>query len=293
MLREGLTREALEELDGVLVRSPDEPAAVALLAAPPQPLNIGGLDSEDADELVRSAAKGTPSVRELALRRLHEVEDDAALLARLTADLEASSPRIRAFAALGLRRLFPGEAVKPLMVRSVLDGSDEVRLGAALALGAVGDPAMVLPIARALESGNAKIRIQAAEALGAMGYPAAVPVLVSHLAALQSGGDARPPRNHIYVGRQFAYVQDFDVEVAQFAAAADPQIGVLTEGAVLDVRVIGVTQVATTVEAGRTRQALASLVGEEKSSRGWLAWWDEHKGDFLGGASAAASTQGG
>lgn len=294
MLREGLTREALEELDGVLTRSPDEPSAVALLAAPPQPLRIGGLDSEDVDDVVRAAAQGTPAVRELALHRLAELEDDTALEARLTQALVASSPRVRAFAALGLRRLFPGKAVEPLLVRSVLDGSDEVRLGAALALGAVGDQAMVLPIARALESENASVRMHAVETLGAMGYPAAVPVLVSHLAALQSGGgEARAPRNHIFVGRQFAFVQDYDVEVAQFAAVADPQINTLTEGAVLDVRVIGVTQISATVEAARTRQALASLVGEEKSSRGWLAWWDANKGDFLGGAAEASTTQGG
>src|SRR6185436_18824066 len=31
-------------------------------------------------------------------------------------------------------------------------------------------------------------------------------------------------------------IQDFDVEVAQFEAVADPQINILTEGVVLDVR---------------------------------------------------------
>jgi type II secretory pathway component GspD/PulD (secretin) len=35
---------------------------------------------------------------------------------------------------------------------------------------------------------------------------------------------------------QQAYIQDFDVEVAQFQAVADPQINVLHEGVVLDVR---------------------------------------------------------
>jgi len=43
-------------------------------------------------------------------------------------------------------------------------------------------------------------------------------------------------RAYVTVVNQQAYVQDFDVEVAQLQAIADPQINVLTEGIVLDVR---------------------------------------------------------
>ena len=43
-------------------------------------------------------------------------------------------------------------------------------------------------------------------------------------------------RAYVTVVNQRAYVQDFDVEVAQFQAIADPIINVLTEGIVMDVR---------------------------------------------------------
>ncbi|MCE9593515.1 MAG: hypothetical protein K8S98_04915 [Planctomycetes bacterium] len=43
-------------------------------------------------------------------------------------------------------------------------------------------------------------------------------------------------RAFVSVINQQAYIQDFDVEVAQFQAVADPQVNVLTEGVVLDVR---------------------------------------------------------
>lgn len=43
-------------------------------------------------------------------------------------------------------------------------------------------------------------------------------------------------RAYVTVVNQRAYIQDFDVEVAQFQSVADPQINVLTEGIVLDVR---------------------------------------------------------
>lgn len=43
-------------------------------------------------------------------------------------------------------------------------------------------------------------------------------------------------RAYVTVINQQAYIQDFDVEVAQFQSVADPQINVLHEGVVLDVR---------------------------------------------------------
>jgi hypothetical protein len=43
-------------------------------------------------------------------------------------------------------------------------------------------------------------------------------------------------RAYVSAINQRAYIQDFDVEVAQFQAVADPQVNVLTEGVVLDVR---------------------------------------------------------
>ncbi|MAE46493.1 MAG: hypothetical protein CMJ86_06315 [Planctomycetes bacterium] len=43
-------------------------------------------------------------------------------------------------------------------------------------------------------------------------------------------------RAYVAVVLQKAYIQDFDVEVAQFQAVADPQVNVLHEGVVLDVR---------------------------------------------------------
>lgn len=45
-------------------------------------------------------------------------------------------------------------------------------------------------------------------------------------------------RAYVSVINQRAYIQDFDVEVAQFQAVADPQVNVLHEGVTLDVRPI-------------------------------------------------------
>ena len=112
-----------------------------------------------------------------------------------------------------------------------------------------------------------------AEALGVAGYPAAVPVLKAQLARLTSpakaSGQTAPPRSHIFVGKQTAYVQDFDVEVAQASAIADPQVNALNQGAVLDVRVIAVTSggTATRTELAAVRAALASLQAREAAEK--------------------------
>ena len=64
----------------------------------------------------------------------------------------------------------------------------------------------------------------------------------------------------------------------------------------LDVRVVGVHIFSTAVETRRIRRSLALLIGEERSARGWLAWWEQNKGDYAPPAtpvSGERSTTGG
>ncbi|HVS11760.1 MAG TPA: HEAT repeat domain-containing protein, partial [Planctomycetota bacterium] len=237
----------------------------------------------------RAASAASPAVRELLVRRLAEVEGPEALEERLAKLLGSHSTRLRSLAALGLRRLFPGREVKRLVVRAVLDGSDSGRLEASLALRASGEPAVILPVVRALESTNVRVRVNSAEALGNMGFEAAVPALITRLASLSNApapaGTGVGGRGYIFVGSQVAYVQDFDVEVAQFQAAADPQVNVLTEGSVLDVRAIGVTIESVAFESRRVRGALQRLTGANpgNSSKSWLDWWETNKGRWIPG----------
>ena len=67
-------------------------------------------------------------------------------------------------------------------------------------------------------------------------------------------------RAFVAVINQQAYIQDFDVEVAQFQAVADPQINVLTEGVVLDVRpIIGHDRKYLTLEIQPTVAKVVAL----------------------------------
>jgi hypothetical protein len=80
-------------------------------------------------------------------------------------------------------------------------------------------------------------------------------------------------------------VRDFDVEVAQAAALANPRIGVVQSGVVLDVAVAGVFEVRTIVRAYRSAiQALAGAdPGDDPTT--WGAFAAAH-------GSAGATTPG-
>jgi len=289
MFDQGLYEEGIDELNPILAREPDQPEAVALLKRSTPPLALPEL-SADADSVttfVRKVCGAKPVAREVAVLRLGELHGEIDLRATLRAELGQGSLRRRAFAALALHRLFPGQEVKALLNRAVLDGSSDVREQAARALGAAEDPAVMLPVLKALGSQSSAVRANAAEALGNMGYPHAVAPLVNHLTAVntlaQSGGGYHPPASHIFVGKQVAYVQDYDVEVAQGSSIADPTINTIMEGAVLDVRVLGVSKTQISSEKAAVRNALANLTGQNpgRTTKAWTGWWDEHGTEWL------------
>ncbi|MBM3987204.1 MAG: hypothetical protein FJ294_04495 [Planctomycetes bacterium] len=286
MAREGLLAESLQQLELVLEADPDQPEALALLAAYQQALLVPGAEEPDPIDALRLAASAPRALQELALSALARRPEQERLHAALLRSLDSHSPRIRALAALGLRRTGAGSAVKALVTRAVLDGSAQVRKECSLALRDAHDEALTLPVLRALGSRSAAVRENAISALGVMNYPAAIEPLVARLGALASapggGGAWKAPASHIFVGKQFAYIQDFDVEVAQGAAVADPQVNTLVEGAVLDVRVIGVSEMTVAVESRKLRTALGQLTGAHPgdTNRAWLAWWEENRSRY-------------
>ncbi len=283
----GLVPEALVQLDRVLVAEPDQAEARDVVRRADFRFELPPTNRLDA--FLAVASKGSPTLREVAVQRLARSDDEAArsvLEERLRTDLVHQDPAVRAFATLALRRLAPGTELEPLFRRALLDVDERVRRGAGLALGAAQEDALIVPVLEALNSQHASLRVHAAEALGTMNYPAAVEPLVDHLSSLQSGGGGPiAPRSYVAFTRQTAYVQDFDVEVSQAQAIADPIINVLSEGAVLEAAVIGVQETVVT-ERAAVRGALARITGQQpgNTTRAWEKWWNEH------GAAWKAST---
>lgn len=285
---QGLTSESLDELDRVLRADPDHSGALTVIARRTFPLERARdreFDVELYKELVIAGGSARPVERELILKLLERSVGRETLAQTFQHELTAFGNRRREFATLAYRRALVGEQVPELLRRCALDGSTAVRTGAARALAATGEPGMTLPLIRALGSQSPALRTNAAEslgvlatALGAPGTALAAPALVHRYSALaQGGGVTRPPAAHLFIGKQFAYVSDFDVEIAQGASIADPTVTVGDEGTLLDVRLGGISGWTTVREARALRGSLELISGEQlgASASAWEAWLAE------------------
>ena len=316
----GQPAKALVELDRYLVEHPGAPEVLDLLRKHRANLKLGALDDlRAADEALsdqddpegaqaaliaasRAIRSLSPTTRQLALLDLDDfafVHLEESGLAQLRSEwLLDSAPAQRRLAAEWMRLSPPLEdalAARALIVRSLVDASEAVRIASATSLGSFEDPSLVAPLVRALRNGKPLVREHAIEALGYSGYELAVPALfnvllapaASPLAPPGQGGGAGPGA-YVQIGRQSAYVQDFDVEVATGAAIADPVIGVLSEGAVLGARVL-----ATRSErrGGSTRLSIERLIGRSigESPKQWASYWDQNRARFEGELQQAAA----
>ena len=277
----GLVQEALTELEGVLAVDPDHAGAIATLQNADLmkvPAVAGAQDEAAAREaLIRFASPLGAAPREIAICELGKSTDKQALQEALAKDLGSPVVVRRSFAAHALRRLCPGTSGKSLLLHTVYDPSADVRLACAQAVKLSGQEAWIVPLVRTIEdSSSSTARANAAEALGVIGNLAAVAPLIARLASpAQATSTGRIPHSHIFVGKQTAYVQDFDVQVAQFQAVADPVVNVFVEGMVTDAAVDGVQDIQFQVENATIRTALSKLTGERPgdSNKAWVAWW--------------------
>ena len=298
-LQNGLLKEGLKVLDKLLQANPDLRSARDAVCAQairfrPPLVQSGGKPittplEKAVDPLLIWCIPRGPALQELGIVELAHLRDRAGLLKAMTAQLGSLDAARRGLASLVLRRLFPGKAHRALILHAVLDPAANVRASTALTLAGAHDTTLVLPLVNTLDSSHPTLRQRAAEALGRMQYPAAVEPLVQRLravaqpGAVAAGGISRPPHSNIFVGTQFAYIQDFDVEVAMGSSIADPVVNVLTSGTVLDVGVISVSQVHFARETRAIRVALGQLTGADpgNTNRAWLKWWEKNSGDWM------------
>jgi hypothetical protein len=284
----GLLVEALEELDRAFEDHPGDgrverhtlrlgERAKFAFGLPDAARYTSGTEREQGDALrtaLATIARLGPSGRLLAAEQLVAAAGVERVRTEVNADLRRSGPLGRRLACELSGRLAPGEESKVLFVRALLDTDPAVRIAGASALGRANEPGFIAPFERALASSNQQVQLNAAQALGVLGQAAALPVIArALLAAPASGGNPSGARGYVFIGRQFAYVQDFDVEVATAATIADPQIGVLVEGSVLDARVLS-TVIERTVVRRHLALSAGRLLGESigDSPKDWEAW---------------------
>ena len=210
------------------------------------------------------------AIEELLVREANADQD-----LRAAARSNGSVPR-RKLALSALQRRPTAGNPRFVLRTAILDGTEDVRQHA-LALakpGTSNDDVAYLATGLAHQQG--KVRVRTAEVLGALGNAAAVKLLVLAAPeagkALAPGGGSGSLRSHIAILQQQAYVRDYDVEVAQAAFIADPKVDVLTTGAVLDVELLGVSEVRTILRS--YRRALEQLTRSDPGDdpRRWPTW---------------------
>ena len=273
LVRSGLRAEAEAEAARALAEAPDDARLLAVLE------RSGLLDAEaprsvaDQRRLLRDGAGRDALERERAARGLALLEPHEQFPALLGSILGSPSARERALGHLLARRLETPPAWRSVLRASLLDPVEDVRCEATRGLAVRGEPRLLGPLLQGLESSRSLLRRNAAQALGVFGHPAAVEPLVGALEASAGRAGQRATFSSL---TQRAILFDFDVEVAAGAVAADPSVVPVTEGVVLDVRILSSEEVV--VDDGRAiRRALARLTdGRERTTRGWLGWWREH-----------------
>ncbi len=217
----------------------------------------------------------------------------AAAPGSFAADLRAlgsPDPAVREAAARRLATRRELAAVRALTRAAVADPDASVRSAALSSLHALRYENTPLYLGSALRSRQEAIRTRAAEALGTFTTNALAPRVLAGYAVDGWGGG---PRVNIFIGQQTAYIRDFEVEVAQTAAIADPIVGVIMEGTVLDFQCLGVQEMITVSEKNAATRAWESLTGQELGSdplewAKWLAARSAHSALSEGTAQAAA-----
>lgn len=217
--------------------------------------------------LLEAALAGEPARRAAAQRALAGVAPEVRVAAALRL-LGRREAVLRAGACRELGLLGDEAGLRALVFHGARDLDAGVREAAVDALASLGHDDAAVPFVRALGSSSPRLVANAAGALARLGDLRAAHALVKRL--VSHGSSAR---SFVSFTRQVSYVRDYDVELAQASSIANPQVGVLEEGVVLDIRVLDASWTDTWLEP-QLVGALARLAGEALAGRAdALAWY--------------------
>lgn len=295
-LRQGLYAEGLDLLDEIDPHSPEWEPAERLVVSRAREILLGSIgpvgpwSERDRRKLVISAVGSSAARRLLARSWLLEQPADelGPQCARL---LRSSRPEHRTLGAQLLAARPYEPTLDSLLRRSLLDRHEETRQAALHATRQYPADRLLPTYTQALGSQRAAVRDAAYAALEGLQDARSVPALIRVLALHLSTGSSGPPRNHVQFGRQISLVTDYEVEIAQGAVIADPEIGIVHDGATLDVRVAASSSVPH-VERRRIARILFQITGQDlgEEFEPWARWWNEN-GEQLLAASPVTSSE--
>ncbi len=234
------------------------------------------MTEEHIKQLLRNLESKSLTERQYARQVLDSLPPDA-LQKPLVQALYSKSPKLRQYAAESLSHVRDDAVLRPLIARAVEDEVEDVRHAAVDSLVTLAGQDVAWSFLREMNGWVPRWRTNAFQALAWIGNPYAIGPLIRHTRYRAYGGGG--PRAHIFVGEQFSYVKDYDVEIATNAVAYDPIIGVVNNGIVLDVQVVRTEQVVDVYERIAAFDALRALTGQNfrEDYAAWNRWWDANR----------------
>lgn len=228
-----------------------------------------GEEPNDVYFFVRQACKGTPEeIRraEASLCKMPASQKQEGLIQALN----DRSPAIRAYAIESLKESPGKETGRALAQRALCDGDPKIRALAVKHLAEGSFPEVPELLLEGLTSKNAFVRLNAIQSLSSFPSIEAANALI----ALLQSDQPVVPRANIFVGRQTAYVRDFDAAIATAASIADPVIAHQLEGVVLDVKILGTHQRTVCAQQGAAHRALCRIAGKDlgRNPAAWREW---------------------
>ncbi len=250
---------------------PEEAEAAASAAPPAVPAAV---QDGTLAKAMRVAATGEPALAGAATLAVAKAprEDRLAVATGLLYDRD---PKVRSWAAGRLAEVGDESSLRPLILSGLRDADPDVRRSAVLAAAAFGNDDVAVPYVRELFSKNPGMVVNAANALGTLGDDRAIVYLVKRIVSHGSS-----TRNYVAFLNKISYIRDYEVEIAQASNIANPVIGEVVEGIVLDAKVIDVAMDRTIVESVLVG-ALNALAGTSLRSREDVAAWFAENGDRL------------
>jgi hypothetical protein len=228
-------------------------------------------DDARARSLIRALATGAAPVQSAARLALAKTPDALVVRAAL-ATLYDPDPKVRIASCRLLAEIGDEAALRPLILSGARDTDPGVRREATLAAAAFGHDDTAIPFVRALGSRNPRLAGNAAEALAVLGDQRAAGYIVKRL---RSHGSST--RNFVAFLRQVSYVRDYDVEIAQASNIANPDVATISEGVILDVKVLDAAYTKTWVEPILVK-AFNELAGQRLRSAAEVeAWYAENR----------------
>ena len=244
-----------------------------------------GSDDARIRAVLRSVASKDVALSEAARRALAGVAERDLVAAALGL-LGDSDVAVRATCCRLLGEWGDESALRALVFHGARDLDEGVRREAVLAAASFGNDDTAIPFVRALGSTNERLVANAAQALGLLADQRTAGYVVKRL---DSHGSAQ--RSYVSFLNQVSYVRDYDVDIAQASNIANPNIGIIQDGVVLDVHVTGTSYTQTWVEPYLV-DALGSIAGrrfpDAAAARAWYAENRDRLPDFAKKPAARA-----